>query len=130
MYKEKPKRVRIHGCYYVEDQDLGIDTGTYGHDVFVIAFSKDKKKVKVKTITSIERKGKENGLRVFKKNKKNNNYVEQIYDGEVVVMSKRDLCTDRLSGVNNNGIWISKKKLYKSKYNLKYPKRYEQIIGK
>ena len=126
----KPKRIRIHGCYFATDDDLKIGDGHNGHDVFVIKESKDKRRVKVKTITSIERKELENGKRVFKKNKKGTNYVEQIYDGIIIIMSKRDLKTRLLSGVNNKGIWISKKKLYTSKFKLKYPKRYHSVIGK
>ena len=38
--------------------------------------------------------------------------------------------TDKLSGINNRGIWINKNKLMKSKYNLKYPRRYHLLIGK
>ena len=57
--------IRLHGCYYVLDKDLKIDSGSYGHDVFVVKISKDKRRVKVKTITSIERNNTENGIRVF-----------------------------------------------------------------
>ena len=122
--------VRLHGCYFVKDKDLGIVTETFGHDVFVIRISKNKKRVKVKTITSIEKNGLENGQRVFKKNKKHINYLEAIHNGTIIVMPKTDLQTERLSGVNNNGIWISVNKLLKSKYSLKYPNRYNGIIGK
>lgn len=119
-----------HGCYFLKDKDLRINSETFGHDVFLIKFSKDRKKVKVKTITSIERNGLENGQRVFKKNKKHVNYPEAIYNGEIIVMSKKDLNTPRLSGVNNKGIWISRNKLLESKYKVKYPIIYNDIIGK
>ena len=119
-----------HGCYFVKDKDLRINFETFGHDVFLIKFSKDRKKVKVKTITSIERNGLENGQRMFKKNKKHVNYPEAIYNGEIIVMSKKDLNTPRLSGVNNKGIWISRNKLLESKYKVKYPIRYNDIIEK
>ena len=36
-------RIYKHGCYFVLDKDLGITTETFGHDVFVIKFSKNKK---------------------------------------------------------------------------------------
>ena len=123
-------KVVKHGCYFAKDKDLGIDSETFGHDIFVIKFSKDRKRVKVKTITSIERNGLENSQRVFKKNKKHINYPEAIYNGEIIVMPKKDLNTQRLSGVNNKGIWISKSKLLESKYKVKYPTRYDKIIGK
>ncbi len=126
----KAKRVRLHGCYYVTDKDLKIHSEVGGHDVFVVKFSKDHKRVKVKTITSIEKNTLENGNRVFKKNKKHINYPEAIHKGQIVVMSKRDLNTARLSGINNKGIWISKNRLMNSKYKLKYPKRYHGIIGR
>ena len=123
-------KIKMHGTYFVRDKDLKIDTETFGHDVFVVKFSKDKKKVKVKTITSIEKNNLENGQRVFKKNKKNINYPQAIHDGQIIVMPKQDLNTSRLSGVNNKGIWINKNKLRKSKFNIKYPKRFNNIIGK
>ena len=126
----KVNKVRLHGCYYVTDVDLGIDSEVGGHDVFVIKFSKDRKRVKVKTVTSIERNGLENGQRVFKKNKKHINYPEAIHNGLIIVIPKTDLQTERLSGINNKGIWVNKCKLLKSKYTLKYPKRYHSIIGK
>ena len=121
--------VRLHGRYFVKDSDLK-KSETYGHDVFVIKFSKDKKRVKVKTVTFIERNGLENGMRVFKKNKRGVNYPELIHNGVIIVISKKDLNTIRLSGINNKGIWVSVNKLMKSKFNLKYPKRYHYIIGK
>ena len=127
--KKKPI-VRLHGCYYVKDIDLGLETETFGHDVFVVRFSKNKKRVKVKTITSIERNGTENGNRVFKKNKKSINYVELIHKGDIIVIPKNDMNTERLSGIYNKGIWVDKSKLMTSKYNIKYPKRYDNIIGK
>ena len=131
MFKSrKPKRVLLHGSYYATDKDLGINSEVGGHDVFVIKFNKKRDRVKVKTVTSIERNSLENGQRVFKKNKKNTNYPDLIHSGRIIVMPKRDLNTDRLSGINNKGIWISKNKLMKSKFKLKYPKRFHQIIGK
>lgn len=126
----KAKRVVLHGSYYATDKDLGIESEVGGHDVFVIKFNKKRNRVKVKTVTSIERKDLENGQRVFKKNKKNFNYPDAIHKGQIIVMPKRDLNTSRLSGVNNKGIWINKNKLMVSKFNLKYPKRFHGIIGK
>ena len=67
--------------------------------------------------------GLENSQRVFKKNKKHINYPEAIYNGEIIVMPKKDLNTQRLSGVNNKGTWIYKSKLLESKYKVKYPKK-------
>lgn len=129
MNNERPKKIVLHGCYFVKDKDLKIATETFGHDVFVVKISKNKKKVKVKTITSIEKWKPENGQRVFKKNKKHTNYVESIHNGEIIVISKKDLRTERLSGVYNKGIWVNKNKLYKSKFSVKYPRRYNHIIG-
>ena len=59
MNKEKPKRIVLHGCYSAKNSDLGIRDRkgklmNGEHDVFVVKFSKDKKRVKVKTITSLE----------------------------------------------------------------------------
>lgn len=130
LSSRKPKKVVLHGSYYVTDKDLGIDSEVGGHDVFVIRFNKKRNRVKVKTVTSVERNGLENGQRVFKKNKKHINYVDAIHSGRIIVMPKRDLNTDKLSGINNRGIWINKNKLKKSKYNLKYPRRYHLLIGK
>ena len=87
--KRTPSTIRLHGCYYVTNVDLGIDSFNGGHDVFVIKFSKDRKRVKVKTVTSLERRNLENGIRVFKHNKRDNNYLEAIHNGEIVVMSKK-----------------------------------------
>ena len=36
----KANRVILHGCYYVTDKDLGINSEVGGHDVFVIKFNK------------------------------------------------------------------------------------------
>ena len=48
------KRISFNKTYYVSNKDLKLDDGVPGHEVIVVRISKDKRRVKVKTITSVE----------------------------------------------------------------------------
>ena len=128
MNKEKPKRIVIHGCYSVSNSDLGIRDRkgrlmNGEHSVFVIKKSKDKKRVKVKTVTSLENISID-GVRSFHRSA-----LDSVRRGEIIVIPNNVLKTNKLSGIHRRGIWISIDALYKSKYPFKFPKEYEAIIS-
>ena len=99
-------RVRVNKVYYVANIDLKLDYKVPGHDVLVVKESKDKKRVKVKTITSLESASKQGDKRKIKSSKKD--LIQMIHDGEIIVIPKKYLNTPRLSGVYTKGIWLVK----------------------
>ena len=127
----KPNKIRIvlNNCYLVLNKHLRIKDrngevmGGF-HHVFVLAKSKDGKKVKVKTITSLENVDKE-GKRTFRKRS-----LDAVRNGEIIVIPTRLLNNDRLSGINQRSIWVDKKYLQSPKIKFKYPKLFNEVIKK
>ena len=127
MNKEKPKRIVIHGCYSALNSDLGIRDRKGNlmqgeHDVFVVKISNDGKRVKVKTITSLENIRKD-GTRSFHAQS-----LDAVRNGDIIPIPIKKLNSTKLSGINIKGFWISKSKLRKPKRNFKYPSEYNNII--
>ena len=122
------KRLSFNKTYYVANKDLGLDDGVPGHEVIIVKISKDRTKVKVKTITSIERPNKEGEKRKFKNTKRD--LVSDLHSGLIIVVPHKYLNTPKLSGVYTKGIWIKIDKLKPNKYGTKLSKKYREIIGK
>ena len=122
------KKISFNKTYFVSNKDLKLDDGAPGHQVVVVKISKNKKRVKVKTITSIESSSKLGEKRKFKNTKKD--LVSSMYDGTIIVIPNKYLNTPKLSGIYTKGIWISRCKLKDNKYNARLSKKYRDIIGK
>ena len=122
-------KIKRRGLYSVLNKDLGIKDRQGNpmgglHNVFVIAISKDKKKVKVKTVTSLEH-DKGDGTRVF-----HAGALDGVRNGEIIPIPASSIGTDRLEGINARGVWVSVSKLRKPTLNLKYPKSHSELIEK
>lgn len=122
------KRISFNKTYYVSNKDLKLDDGVPGHEVIVVRISKDKRRVKVKTITSVESPSKPGEKRKFKSTKRD--LVSDLYNGTIILIPKKYLNTPKLSGVYTRGIWISRSKLKENKYKTKLSKKYRDIVGK
>lgn len=109
--------------YHADDKDLGIrNKKSNSHDVIVVSVNKRNKTCKVKTITSLETKN--NKKRAFKNSK-----LKDVRIGKITVIPRTELNTKVLSGVNNSILTIKTNKLYYSKSNLVFPRRYKHIIN-
>lgn len=120
--------IKLHKVYYVKNEDLGLENETFGHEVITVKWSKDHKRIKVKTITSIEANRKSGEKRKFKTTGKD--IVQLIHDGNIIVLPKKYLNTPKLSGIYTKGIWVDKRKLIETKYNTKVSPKCFDIIGK
>ena len=120
--------IKLYKVYYAKNEDLGLANETFGHEVITIKWSNDHKRIKVKTITSIEGNSKTGEKRRFKSSGKD--IVQLIHDGDIIVLPKKYLNTPKLSGVYTKGIWIDKNKLIETKYDTKVSKKCFEIIGK
>lgn len=117
---------KINGVYQVDDRVLGINTFiSKQHNVIVTAIDKNNNKVKVKTITSLEKK--KNKDWIFK-NKK----LTDVRNGNILVIPKVSFKTKVLSGVNHNEIEIDIDKLHYKEPGDKtmFPSRYHDLIHK
>ena len=121
-------KLQLYKVYYVKNKDLGFEDSVPGHEIILVKRSKNKSRVKVKTITSIEGNHKPGQKRRLKNS--NKDIIELVYEGEIIVIPKKDLNTPKLSGVFKKGIWIESNKLMESKYDTRISKRYIKIIGK
>lgn len=122
------EKIKLYKVYYVFNKDLGLDDKVLGHEVLVVKKSKDGKRVKVKTITSLESASKKGEKRKLKNTKKD--LISLLYNGEIIVIPNKYLNTPKLSGIYIKGIWVETKKLIKSKYDTKISRKYLTIIGK
>ena len=120
--------IKLYKVYYVKNQDLGLSNETLGHEVLTVKWSKDRKRIKVKTITSIEWNRRVGQKRKFKST--NKDIIQLIHDGEIIVIPQKYLNTPKLSGVFTKGIWVDKDKLMETKYDTKVSAKYFDIIGK
>ena len=122
------KNIDLYKTYYVDNCDLMLGDTAPGHEVIIVKISKNKKRVKVKTITSLESPSNHNEKRKFKNTKRD--LVQELYDGKIIVIPNKYLNMPKLSGIYTKGIWISINKLKENKYNTRFPKEYLKIIGK
>ena len=120
--------IKLFKVYFVKNEDLGLCNESFGHEVLTVKWSKDRKRIKVKTITSIEGNAKNGERRRLKSSKKD--IIQLIHDGEIIVIPRRYLNTPKLSGIFTRGIWIDKNKLIEDKYNTRVSSKYYEIIGK
>ena len=121
-------KINKNKTYYVKNSDLGLDTKVPGHEVLISKISRDKKRVYVQTITSLEGQPSKDGTRSLKSSRKN--IIEEIHNGDIIVIPKEYLKTPKLSGVYKQGIWVDIDKLQPSKFNTQYPKIYRKILNK
>ena len=125
----KPTRIYIYRCYSVKNSILGIKDRKGRpmggeHNVFVVKKSKSGKKVKVKTITSLENIS-QDGKRRF-----HDGALEAVRRGEIIVIPQCFINSKKLSGINRKGIWINRKHLYESKGNYIFPNDFLKIVIK
>ena len=122
------KKISFSKTYYVSNKDLNLGDEAPGHQVIVVKLSKDKKRAKVKTITSLESPTKNGEKRKFKSSKRD--LVSDLYNGVIIAIPKKYLDTPKLSGVFTKGIWVKRDKLKPNKYNTKVPRIVRKLIGK
>lgn len=121
-------KISLNQAYYVSNKKLKLSDNVPGHQVLVTKISKNKKKVKVKTLTSLESPSKPGEKRKFKSTKRD--LVEDLHEGRIIVIPKKDLNTPKLTGIFTKGIWINAKDLQKNHHPTKISKRYKRIIEK
>ena len=102
-------KISLNQAYYVSNKKLKLSDNVPGHQVLVTKISKNKKKVKVKTLTSLESPSKPGEKRKFKSTKRD--LVEDLHEGRIIVIPKKDLNTPKLTGIFTKGIWINAKDL-------------------
>lgn len=106
--------------YRADAKDLCLKNTNKPHDIIVISINKRSNKCKVKTIVK-------NGVskQVFINNK-----LDDVRDGKIIVIPKKDINTNHLSGVNNKVLTIKTNKMYLNTKGVKFPRRYKYIINK
>ena len=115
--------------YRASADDLGLTNTRKPHDVIVVSVNKRSKKCKVKTITSLEYNinqyngGPERFVFI-------NNKLDDVRNGKITVIPKKDINTNHLSGVNNKIITIKTNRMYLSTTGTKFPRRYKHLINK
>lgn len=116
----KPK---INGVYQVKNTILGFGKPDGQHDVIVLSINKKRKKAKIKTITSLERR--KNSKYYFKNGK-----LDWVRNGMVIVIPKTQLKSKYLSGIHHNSVIVPLSELYYKEENDKtrFPARYRKLI--
>ena len=121
---KKVKKPKINGVYQAYDKDLKINLNNpKQHNVIVLSINDKTNTARVKTITSLERK--KVGKWFFKNGK-----LDDVKDGNILVIPKKIFRTKKLSGINHDIITISLNKLYYKEQtdNTYVPKRYINLI--
>ena len=121
-------KISFYKTYYVTNEKLKLSEGVPGHQVIVTKLSKNRKRAKVKTLTSLESTSKPGTKRKFKNTKRD--LVDDLYEGRIIVIPNKDLNSPKLTGVFTKGIWINVKDLHRNKYQAKISKRYKKVIEK
>lgn len=123
---KKVKNPKVNGVYQVSDVDLKINPkNPKKHTVIITSINKKNKTCRVKTVTSLE--DKKDGKYLFR-----NNQLDNVRNGNILVIPKTQLGTKKLSGINHNGITVRLDKLYYKEPgdNTRFPKRYHSLIHK
>ena len=115
------KACKPNKIFRASANDLKIKNTTKPHDVIVLSVNKKYKTARVKTITSLEFE--DNGKFRF-----DNEKLDKVRSGEIVVVPKKELNTHKLCGINNNVKTIKVEKLYTSTTGSKFPKRFKDVI--
>lgn len=117
-------KVKVNGIYQASNIDLGIST-THGtkHDIVVCSVDKKRKKARVKTITSLEKRNR-NEWRFI------NGKLDNVRNGSLLVIPRNQLRTSHLSGIYHKSIVIPLNKIhYKEPGDrTRYPARYDKLI--
>lgn len=122
------RKINLNSAYYVSNEKLNLNDDVPGHQVIVTRLSRNRKKAEVKTLTSLESPSKPGEKRKFKSTKKD--LVEDLHEGRIIVVPKKDLNTPKLTGIFTKGIWIDTKDLQENRYPTKISKRYKKLIKK
>ena len=115
---------KVNGVYQVSDVDLKINLkNPKQHNVIVTSINKKRGTCTVKTITSLE--DRKEGKYFFR-----NGQLDAVKKGDILVISKAQLRTNKLSGINHKRITIKIDKLhYKEPNDLtRFPNRYHDLI--
>ena len=117
-------KVKVNGIYQASNIDLGIST-THGtkHDIVICSIDKKRKKARVKTITSLEKRNR-NEWRFI------NGKLDNVRNGSLLVIPRNQLRTSHLSGIYHNAKIVPLNKIhYKEAYDrTRFPKRYHNLI--
>lgn len=122
----KVRNPKVNGVYQVSDVDLRINSrNPKQHNVIVTSINKKNKTCRVKTVTSLE--DEKDGKYFFR-----NRQLDNVRDGNILVIPKPQLGTKRLSGINHNGITVGLDKLHYKEPgdNTRFPNRYHNLIHK
>ena len=114
--------------YRADANDLGLTHTNKPHDVIVVSVNKRKKKCKVKTITSLEKEIIDqygNKRKAFMNHK-----LDDVRDGNILVIPQKLINTHHLSGINQKELTIKTNKMYLSTTGTKFPRRYKHLINK
>ena len=114
--------------YRADANDLGLTNTNKPHDVIVVSVNKRAKKCKVKTITSLEKDITDqqgNKRKVFMNHK-----LDDVRDGNILVIPQKLINTQHLSGINHKELTIKTNKMYLSTTGTKFPRRYKHLINK
>ena len=114
--------------YRADANDLGLTHTNKLHDVIVVSVNKRKKKCKVKTIIFLEKDIIDqygNKRKVFMNHK-----LDDVRDGNLLVIPQKLINTHHLSGINHKELTIKKNKMYLSTTGTKFPRRYKHLINK
>lgn len=116
---------KINGVYQVSDKDLKINGNNPDtqHDVVITSINRKRGTARVKTITSLEKRNRSSWA--FKNHK-----LEDVRNGDILIIPKNKLRSRVLSGINHNSIEVSLKKIhYKEPYDrTMVPNRYKGLV--
>ena len=117
---------KVNGIYYVFNDKMKIysDNGKRithgGHNVIITSINKKNNTARVKTITSLVEKN---------NNKKfNNKRLEDVENGNILIIPNNILNSKVLSGVKHNTQIVKISDLKRSDRGFKFPKRYSKLI--
>ena len=117
-------KVKVNGVYQVHNNDLHIKTNHgFRHNVIVTSINYKNKTARVKTITSLEK-------RSSKKWFFTNGKLNDVRNGNILLIPKNQLHSHHLSGINHNSITVPLNKIhYKENHDTTiFPKRYMKLI--
>ncbi|MCH5179930.1 MAG: hypothetical protein J1F32_01795 [Erysipelotrichales bacterium] len=116
---------KVNGVYQVSDIDLRINGNNPNsqHDVIITSIDKKRNIARVKTITSLE--SRHRNQYSFKNRK-----LDDVKNGNILLIPRNQLNSRLLSGINHKGITISLNKLHYKEPNdmTRFPKRYINLI--
>ena len=126
----KVRKVKIFGVYQANDKILRIHNRNPNeqHNIIVTSIKRKNKTARVKTITSLERLSTDrygNQRYTFMNHK-----LDDVRDGNILVIAQKLINTHHLSGINHRGITIKLNQIHykEPNDNTRFPKRYKKLI--